>query len=83
MKNGKEIGAMKAPNTLSKLCLYILSSALFLFFYATLTHLLGMSRRPTTIEQFLVLFMCQFGTSVMIDFYINRKKKSPAPPEIH
>ena len=82
MKNDEEIDAMKAPNTLSKLCLYVLSSALFVFFYATLTHLLGMSRRQTTIEQFLVLFMLQFGTSVVVDFYMNRKKKSPAPPEI-
>ena len=73
---------MKAPITLSKLCFYVFSSALFVFFYATLTHLLGMSRRPTTTEHILVLYVLQLGTSVVVDFYMNRKKKSPAPPEI-
>ena len=74
---------MKVPITLSKFCTYAFTSTLFVLLYATLAHLLGMSRRPTTIEHFLVLFMLQFGTSVMVDFYMNRKKKSPAPPEIH
>ena len=74
---------MKIPITLSKFSAYTFTSALFVFIYAMLTHLLGTSRNPTTIEQFLVLFMLQFGTSVMVDFYINRKNKSPTPPEIH
>ena len=72
---------MKAPITLSKLGTNALASALFVLLYAILTHLLGMSRSPTTIEQFLVLFLLQFGMNIVIDFYRNRRKKSPAPPE--
>ena len=74
---------MKVSITLSKFGTYAFASALFVFIYAMLTHLLGTSRSPTTIEQLLVLFVLQFGTSIMIDFYRNRKNKSPTPPEIH
>ena len=72
---------MKVPITLSKLGSYILTSVMFVLSYAILTHLLGMSRKPTTIDQFIVLFVLQFGTSIAVDFYRNRRKKSPPPPE--
>ena len=72
---------MKVPITLSKFCTYAFTSALFVLLFAMLTHLLEMSRRPTTIEHLLVLFVLQFGTSIAVDFYRNWKKKSPTPPE--
>lgn len=72
---------MKVPITLSKFCTYAFTSAFFVFLFAMLTHLLGMSRSPTTIEQFLVLFVLQFGMSIATDFYRNRRKKSPTLTE--
>lgn len=72
---------MKAPTGLLKFATYAFASALFVFIYATLTNLLGTSRTPTTIDQFLLLFMMQFGTSILIDFYMNRRKNPPAPSE--
>ena len=72
---------MKVPITLSKFCTYAFTSALFVLIFAMLTHLLGMSRSPTTIDQFIVLFVLQFGTNIVIDFYRNRRKKPSAPPE--
>ena len=72
---------MKVPITLSKFCTYVFTSALFVLLFAMLTHLLGTSRRPTTIEHLLVLFVLQFGTSIAVDFYRNWKKKPPTPPE--
>lgn len=72
---------MKVSAILWKFFTYVFASALFVFTYAFLTHLLGSSRSPTTIEQFLVLFVLQFGTSIMTEFYMNQKKKLPATPE--
>ena len=71
---------MKVSITLSQCGAYAFSSALFVLIYAMLTHLIGMSRSPTTIEQLLVLFVLQLGTNIAIDFYRSRRKKSPAPP---
>ena len=72
---------MKVPITWSKLGNYALTSALFVFFYAMLTGLLGMSRSPTTIKQFLVLYVLHLGLSLLVHFYMNRREKSSAPPE--
>ena len=72
---------MKVSTILSKFFTYVFASALFVCIYALLTHLLGASRSPTTIEQFIVLFVLQFGTSIMTDFYLSQKKKLPPTPE--
>lgn len=73
---------MKAPITWSQLRTYALTSALFVFIYAVLGRLIGLSHSPTTIKQFLVLFVLHFSLSVVVYLYRNRRKKSPEPLEV-
>ncbi len=72
---------MNAQVTWSLLRTYVLTSALIVLLYAVLGRLIGLSHSPTTIKHFLVLYVLHLGLIVVVHFYRNWKKKSPALPE--
>ena len=72
---------MKAPITLPQLRTYALTSALFVFLYAVLGSLIGLSHSPTTIKKFIVLFVLHLSLIVAVHLYRNRTKKPPSSLE--
>ena len=72
---------MKAQITWPQLRTYALTSALVVFLYTVLGHLIGLSHSPTTIRQFLVLFVLILSLTVVVHLYRSRRKKSPVPPD--
>lgn len=73
---------MKAPMTMSKFGNYALTSALFVFAYSMLGHLIETLHSPKTIKQALVLYVFHLSLMVVIHLYRNRRKKSSAQPEV-
>ena len=72
---------MKALITWRQLRTYALASALVVFLYAVLGHLIGLSHSPATIKQFLVLYVLHLSLIFVVHIYITRRKKSSTPPE--
>ena len=72
---------MKLPIESSELEISALTSVLFVIMCATLGRLIGSSFVPTTIEDFMQLYLMHFGFSVTFYCSKNLRRKSTAPPD--
>ena len=70
---------MKAPIKSSELGISALTSLLFIILCVTLGRLIGSSFVPTTIEDFIVLYLIHFVFSITFFCLKNLRRKSTAP----
>ena len=73
---------MKVSITLSEIGKYALTSALFVFAYSMLGHLIETLHSPKTIKQALALYALHLSLMVVIHLYRNRRKNSSAQSEV-
>ena len=73
---------MKAPIRLSMLRFYVLSSALFVLCCAMLDRLLERSKGSTTIEEFLALYVTNLSMGIVVQVFIDWRKRSRTPPDV-
>lgn len=71
---------MKLPIKSSELGISALTSALFVIMCVTLGRLIGSSFVPTSITDFVQLYLMHFGFSVTFYCLKNFRKDSTAPP---
>lgn len=72
---------MKLPIKFSELSISAIMAALFVVMYVPLKRLTGGSSVPTTIMDFLWLYIMYFCISVTLYCLNNLRKKRIAPPE--